>query len=76
MRWGVLPEGTNTAKLINEVNREGVWRAAAARAGVPNAEVPSGTSRGRETFFDGKVFDPEDPAAYLASLSIKKTAAA
>jgi nitrate/nitrite transport system substrate-binding protein len=76
MRWGVLPEGTNTAKLINEVNREGVWRAAAARAGVPNAEVPSGTSRGRETFFDGKVFDPENPAAYLASLSIKKTAAA
>ena len=75
MRWGVLPEGTNTAKLINEVNREGVWRAAAARAGVPNAEVPSGTSRGRETFFDGKVFDPEDPSAYLASLSIKKTAA-
>ena len=76
MRWGVLPEGTNTAKLINEVNREGVWRAAAARAGVPNAELPSGTSRGREFFFDGKVFDPENPAAYLASLSIKKTAAA
>ena len=76
IRWGVLPEGTDTAKLIGEVNREGVWRAAAARAGVPNAEVPSGTSRGRETLFDGKVFDPENPPAYLASLSIKKTAAA
>jgi nitrate/nitrite transport system substrate-binding protein len=76
VRWGVLPETTNTAKLIEEVNREGIWRAAAARAGVPNAEVPSGTSRGRETFFDGKVFDPENPGAYLASLPIKKTAAA
>ncbi|TPG57164.1 nitrate ABC transporter substrate-binding protein [Roseomonas nepalensis] len=76
IRWGVLPEGTDTAKLIGEVNREGIWRAAAARAGVPNAEMPSGTSRGRETFFDGKVFDPENPAAYLASLSIKKTGAA
>jgi nitrate/nitrite transport system substrate-binding protein len=45
-------------------------------AGVKPAETPSGTSRGRETFFDGKVFDPENPAAYLASLTIKKLAGA
>ncbi|MCR0984564.1 CmpA/NrtA family ABC transporter substrate-binding protein [Roseomonas populi] len=76
IRWGVLPEGTDTRKLIGEVNREDIWRAAAARAGVPAGEMPGGTSRGRETFFDGKVFDPESPAAYLASLSIKKTVAA
>nr|WP_305123402.1 CmpA/NrtA family ABC transporter substrate-binding protein [Roseomonas sp. GC11] len=72
IRWGVLPEGTDTAKLIGEVNQEAIWRAAAARAGVPAAEMPAGTSRGRESFFDGKVFDPENPAAYLASLEIKK----
>jgi nitrate/nitrite transport system substrate-binding protein len=72
IRWGVLPESTDTAKLVAEVNREGIWRAAAARAGMPAAEMPAGTSRGRETFFDGKVFDPENPAAYLASLAIKK----
>ncbi|MBB5693019.1 CmpA/NrtA family ABC transporter substrate-binding protein [Muricoccus pecuniae] len=72
IRWGVLPESTDTAKLVSEVNREGIWRAAAERAGVPASETPRGTSRGRETFFDGKVFDPEDPAAYLASLGIKK----
>ena len=72
IRWGVLPEGTDTAKLVSEVNREGIWRAAAERAGVPAAEMPRGTSRGRETFFDGKVFDPEDSAAYLSSLRIKK----
>lgn len=75
-RWGILPEGLDTAPLLDQVNREGIWRAAAARAGVPNAETPTGTSRGRETFFDGKVFDPENPAAYLASLSIKKLSAA
>ena len=27
--------------------------------------------RGPETFFDGKVFDPENPTAYLDSLAIK-----
>ena len=76
MRWGVLPEKTDTAKLIAEVNREDIWRAAAQRAGVPSGEVPGSTSRGRETFFDGKVFDPDNPASYLASLLIKKNAAA
>ncbi len=76
IRWGVLPEATDTRALVNQVNREEIWRAAAARAGVPNAEVPSGTSRGTETFFDGKVFDPDNPAAYLASLAIKKTSGA
>jgi nitrate/nitrite transport system substrate-binding protein len=30
-------------------------------------------SRGPETFFDGKVFDPANPAAYLASLAIKRS---
>ena len=75
-RWGILPENLEMAPLLDQVNREGIWRAAAARAGVPNAETPSGPSRGRETFFDGQVFDPENPAAYLASLSITKLSAA
>ena len=39
---------------------------------VAAAEIPTSKSRGKETFFDGKVFDPEDPAAYLKSLSIKR----
>jgi nitrate/nitrite transport system substrate-binding protein len=76
IRWGILPEALDTAPLIAQVNREEIWRAAAARAGVPNAETPTGTSRGRETFFDGKVFDPENPRAYLDSLAIKKPGAA
>ena len=76
IRWGVLPEATDTKALIAQVNKEALWRRAAEMAGVKPAETPSGTSRGRETFFDGKVFDPENPAAYLASLSIKKLAGA
>jgi nitrate/nitrite transport system substrate-binding protein len=73
IRWGVLPADTDTKALIGQVNREDIWRAAAKAAGV--TDMPSGTSRGVETFFDGKVFNPDDPAAYLASLAIKKPVA-
>jgi nitrate/nitrite transport system substrate-binding protein len=38
-------------------------------------KAPDGTSRGKETFFDGKVFDPDNPTAYLASLAITRLAA-
>ncbi len=76
VRWGVLPSSTDTKALVGQVNRQDIWRAAAARAGATASEMPEGTSRGRETFFDGKVFDPEDPAAYLASQPIKKIAGA
>jgi len=55
------------------VNREDLWREAAQELGVPTAEIPQSTSRGVETFFDGKVFDPAKPEAYLASLAIKRS---
>ena len=73
IRWGVLPPDTDTRALVAAVNKEAIWRAAAARAGVAGADIPAGTSRGIETFFDGKVFDPANPAAYLASLAIKRS---
>ncbi|MDO8322959.1 MAG: CmpA/NrtA family ABC transporter substrate-binding protein [Phenylobacterium sp.] len=69
VRWGVLPRATNTKALVNKVNRADIWRAAAAAIGQP---APAGDSRGVERFFDGKVFDPANPAAYLASQPIKK----
>jgi nitrate/nitrite transport system substrate-binding protein len=75
IRWGVLPPDLDTKKLIGAVNREDIWRTGAKMAGVPAAEIPAGTSRGKETFFDGHVFDPDQPAAYLSSLAIKKIAA-
>jgi nitrate/nitrite transport system substrate-binding protein len=34
--------------------------------------APAGDSRGPERFFDGKVFNPANPRAYLASLGIKR----
>lgn len=75
IRWGVQPADLDSAKLIDEVNRESIWRSAAKLAGVAAADIPASTSRGVETFFDGKVFDPANPSAYLASLAIKKSAA-
>jgi nitrate/nitrite transport system substrate-binding protein len=43
-------------------------------SGAAASDIPKTSSRGKETFFDGKVFDPADPKAYLASLQIKKVA--
>ncbi len=39
---------------------------------MPADQIPASKSRGKETFFDGKVFDPENPTAYLKSLPIKR----
>ncbi|HEX7925222.1 MAG TPA: CmpA/NrtA family ABC transporter substrate-binding protein [Bradyrhizobium sp.] len=72
IRWGKYEVGFDTKALIAKVNREDLWKEAAKELGVPAAEIPTSTSRGKETFFDGKVFDPADPAAYLKSLSIKR----
>ncbi len=70
VRWGYLPGNTDLKGLIEQVNREDLWRSAASALGV--ADVPAGTSRGKETFFDGKVFDPDSPDTYLASLAIRR----
>jgi nitrate/nitrite transport system substrate-binding protein len=71
IRWGYLPPNTDTKKLVDAVNREDLWRAAAKAIGQ-EAAIPKSTSRGVETFFDGVKFDPENPQAYLNSLKIKK----
>ncbi len=71
IRWGYLPASTDTKSLIDKVNREDLWRQAAKTLGVAQSDIPATTSRGVETFFDGKVFDPENPKAYLDSQTIK-----
>jgi nitrate/nitrite transport system substrate-binding protein len=72
IRWGKYEAGFDSKALIAKVNRQDLWKEAAKTMGVAAADIPASTSRGKETFFDGKVFDPENPAAYLKSLSIKR----
>lgn len=71
IRWGYLPADTDTKKLVDEVNREDLWKEAAKAIGQ-EAAIPASTSRGVETFFDQVKFDPENPSAYLKSLKLKK----
>ena len=70
IRWGYLPQTTDTKALIDKVNRSDLWKQAATAIGQEKA-IPSSDSRGKETFFDGVVFDPENPKAYLNALAIK-----
>ncbi|MBV7561805.1 CmpA/NrtA family ABC transporter substrate-binding protein [Pseudomonas sp. sia0905] len=70
-RWGYLPKDFGSQALIDQVNREDIWRQAAAELGVPAEQIPQSKSRGVETFFDGKTFDPQNPQAYLDSLTLK-----
>jgi nitrate/nitrite transport system substrate-binding protein len=70
IRWGKYEAGYDAKALIAKVNREDLWKEAAKELGVTG--MPTSTSRGKETFFDGKVFDPENPSAYLKSLAIKR----
>jgi nitrate/nitrite transport system substrate-binding protein len=71
IRWGYLPANLDAKSWISKVNREDIWRQAAKELGVAAKEIPTSTSRGAEKFFDGKVFDPSNPKAYLDSLAIK-----
>ena len=76
IRWKFFPGTIDTiaqARAINDKGtREDLWRQAAKEVGVPEKDIPKGSSRGKETFFDGVVYDPENPQAYLNALKIKK----
>jgi nitrate/nitrite transport system substrate-binding protein len=74
IRWGKFAADTDVKTLVSKVNREDIWRAAAADLGVAASDIPAGKSRGVETFFDGVTFDPENPSAYLSALKIKASA--
>lgn len=74
VRWGYLPANTDLQAIVDKVNREDIWREAAKELGVAEADIPSSTSRGVETFFDGTKFDPNNTKAYLDSLKFKNLA--
>ncbi|WP_196260904.1 CmpA/NrtA family ABC transporter substrate-binding protein [Pelagibacterium limicola] len=69
IRWGYFPGDMDIKTMVDNTNRSDLWLEAAGELGLSN--LPTGDSRGAETFFDGKVFDPADPSAYLDSLEIK-----
>jgi bicarbonate transport system substrate-binding protein len=75
LRWKFYPGTVDTieeAKAINDrVVRDDLWLQAAKELGLPAADIPTSSSRGKETFFDGTVYDPANPQAYLDSLKIK-----
>ncbi len=71
-RWGYLAGDLDTAALVNATNRSDLWIEAAKGLGIDTSAM--GDSRGVETMFDGKMFDPANPQAYLDSLAIKAMA--
>ncbi len=70
IRWGKFAD--EDLAMVDKVNRSDIWREAAKALKVPDAQIPKTDTRGKETFFDGVVFDDADPKAYLSSLKIKK----
>jgi bicarbonate transport system substrate-binding protein len=75
LRWKFYPGTVDTiqqAQAINDkVVRDDIWLKAAKELGLPATDIPTSPSRGKETFFDGTVYDPANPQAYLDSLKIK-----
>ena len=63
-RWNLLPSSFEVKETIDAVNREDLWKKAATAIGVPDTTIPSSTSRGIETFFDGSNFDPNNPKRF------------
>jgi len=76
LRWKFYPGTVDTIQqaqaINNRVTRDDLWLKAARELGLPAKEIPSDSSRGKEVFFDGTVYDPSDPQSYLNSLKIKR----
>lgn len=76
LRWKFYPGTVDTieqARALNDKTVRGdLWKQAATELGLPAKDIPTASSRGKETFFNGIVYDPENPQAYLDSLKIKK----
>lgn len=76
LRWKFYPNAIRNLKDVERINnaavRADIWTQAAKELGVPAKDIPKGDSRGKERFFDGVVYDPANPQAYLKSLKIKR----
>ncbi len=67
-RWGITPFPRNWIEILERVRRVDLYGQAARELGLPDQEAD------RKSFelFDGKPFNPDDPIAYLNSLTIHR----
>ena len=76
LRWKFYPGTMDTIQqaqaINNRVTRDDLWLKAARELGLPAKDIPTSSSRGKEVFFDGTVYDPSNPQSYLNSLKIKR----
>lgn len=67
-RWGMTPFPKNWLEIIERVRRPDIFGEAARQLEFPDF----GRDRDPIQLFDGTVFDPDNPIAYLNSLEIKR----
>jgi nitrate/nitrite transport system substrate-binding protein len=68
-RWGMLSSKPDYMAAAKQIMRHDVYTAGCKLAGITLPE--SMESRGKETFFDGTVWDPTDPEAYAMGFKVK-----
>jgi nitrate/nitrite transport system ATP-binding protein len=67
-RWGMAPFPKNWVEVLERVYSLEIYGKAARELGLPDRA----DNRKPVQLFDGVVFNPEDPVAYLKSLTIKR----
>ncbi|MES1022383.1 nitrate ABC transporter ATP-binding protein [Gloeocapsa sp. BRSZ] len=67
-RWGITPFPKNWIEILDRVQRVDLFGAAARDLDLFDTEP----DRGSIHFFDGTVFNPDDPIRYLNSLKFKR----
>jgi len=69
-RWGMVKEPPDYKGIPNKVTRPDLLREVAKEMAIA---MPQGDLR-KETFFDGKTFDPQKPEVYATSFSVHNIA--
>jgi len=67
-RWDITPFPRNWITVLDRVRRVDVYSEAAEQVGFAGLEP----NRNAIQLFDGSLFDPDDPIAYLEKLAIKR----
>ncbi len=68
-RWGITPFPKNWVEVLQRTHRLDVFREAAQQVGMPSIEP----DRKAFQLFDERVFNPDDPIAYLNSFDLHGT---